>query len=111
MSVQREAIFHFSNAGPYIHYAHTSDPRNTLLRTIPSGITRFAMIKHRDSEAREAAPRLNARRITSGSVDKRTDEEPRLFFTHFWMNDDAVELARGLRAALDRTNFQQNSMR
>jgi len=25
------------------------------------------------------------------------DEEPRLFFMHFWANDDAVQLARGLR--------------
>jgi hypothetical protein len=31
-------------------------------------------------------------------------EEPRLFFMHFWANDDAVKLARGLRAALDVTN-------
>jgi hypothetical protein len=31
------------------------------------------------------------------------DEEPRLFFMHFWANDDAVRLAHGLRAALDRT--------
>jgi hypothetical protein len=30
-------------------------------------------------------------------------EEPRLFFMHFWGNDDALQLARGLRAALDRT--------
>jgi hypothetical protein len=31
-------------------------------------------------------------------------EEPRLFFMHFWANDDAVSLARGLKAALDKTN-------
>jgi hypothetical protein len=31
-------------------------------------------------------------------------EEPRLFFMHFWANDDAVRLAKGLRAALDNTN-------
>ena len=31
-------------------------------------------------------------------------EEPRLFFMHFWANDDAVKLAKGLRAALDATN-------
>jgi hypothetical protein len=31
-------------------------------------------------------------------------EEPRLFFMHFWANDDAVKLARGLRAALDHIN-------
>jgi hypothetical protein len=30
------------------------------------------------------------------------DESPRLFFMHFWGNGDAVALARGLRAALDR---------
>ena len=32
-------------------------------------------------------------------------EEPRLFFMHFWANDDAVKLAKGLRAALDCTNL------
>ncbi|MCK1302502.1 DUF1259 domain-containing protein [Bradyrhizobium sp. 24] len=31
------------------------------------------------------------------------DEQPRLFFMHFWANDDAVKLAEGLRAALDKT--------
>ena len=31
-------------------------------------------------------------------------EEPRLFFMHFWANDDVVKLAKGLRAALDYTN-------
>jgi hypothetical protein len=31
------------------------------------------------------------------------DEEPRLYFMHFWANDDAVKLARGLGAALQLT--------
>jgi hypothetical protein len=31
-------------------------------------------------------------------------EQPRLIFLHFWANDDAQKLAKGLRAALDRTN-------
>lgn len=30
------------------------------------------------------------------------DEQPRLFFLHFWANDDAQKLAIGLRAALDK---------
>ena len=30
-------------------------------------------------------------------------EQPRLFFMHFWANDDALKLAKGLREALDRT--------
>ena len=35
------------------------------------------------------------------------DEEPRLFFMHFWANGDAVKLAQGLRAALDKTNSKK----
>lgn len=31
-------------------------------------------------------------------------DEPRLFFTHFWVVGDGVRLARGLRAAVDATN-------
>jgi uncharacterized protein DUF1259 len=31
------------------------------------------------------------------------DEQPRLFFLHFWANSDAQKLAKGLRAALDKT--------
>jgi len=33
-------------------------------------------------------------------------EEPRLFFMHFWANDDAGKLAKALRNALDKTNSQ-----
>ncbi len=36
------------------------------------------------------------------------DEEPRVFFMHFWANDDAQKLARGLRAALDKTAVRKN---
>ena len=35
------------------------------------------------------------------------EETPRLFFMHFWANHEAVALAKGLRAALDRTNSAQ----
>jgi hypothetical protein len=31
------------------------------------------------------------------------DEQPRLFFLHFWANNDALKLAKGLRSALDKT--------
>ena len=37
------------------------------------------------------------------------NDEPRLFFMHFWANDDAVKLARGLRAGLDATNSQRGT--
>ena len=36
-------------------------------------------------------------------------EEPRLFFMHFWANDDAVTLARTLRSALERTNSRMTA--
>jgi len=32
------------------------------------------------------------------------DDVPRLFYMHFWANDDAVKLAKTLRGALDETN-------
>jgi hypothetical protein len=35
-------------------------------------------------------------------------EQPRLIFMHFWANDDALKLARGLRAALDKTASTTN---
>src|SRR5437764_612852 len=35
------------------------------------------------------------------------NEEPRIYFMHFWANDDAQKLARGLRAALDKVNVKK----
>ena len=35
-------------------------------------------------------------------------ESPRLFFMHFWANDDATKLATGLHAALARTNSKKS---
>ena len=35
------------------------------------------------------------------------DEQPRAFFMHFWANDDAKKLAKGLRAALDKVKVAQ----
>ena len=32
------------------------------------------------------------------------DETPRLIYVHFWANDDALKLAKGLRAALDQVH-------
>ena len=35
-------------------------------------------------------------------------EQPRLFFVHFWANDDAVKLAKGLQAALEKIAVVRN---
>jgi hypothetical protein len=37
------------------------------------------------------------------------DDSPHLFFMHFWANDDAVGLAKHLRAALDLVNVKRSS--
>lgn len=39
------------------------------------------------------------------------DEQPRLYFMHFWANDDAVRLATVLRSALDVTTRTNPSVR
>jgi hypothetical protein len=36
-------------------------------------------------------------------------ERPRLFFMHFWANDDAQKLAKGIRAARDKTTTMTGS--
>lgn len=36
------------------------------------------------------------------------NEEPRLFFMHFWANDSSAKLAKGLRAALDKVNISKS---
>ena len=55
----------------------------------------------------EVNPVINALRSNGIEVtalhSHMLDEQPRLFFMHFWANDDAIKLAKGLRAALDKT--------
>jgi hypothetical protein len=35
-------------------------------------------------------------------------DQPRLFFMHFWANDEVEKLARGLRDALDKVNLARS---
>ena len=57
--------------------------------------------------AKEVNPVIKALRANGIEVtalhSHMLNEEPRMFFMHFWANDDAIKLARGLRAALDNT--------
>ena len=50
-----------------------------------------------------AALRTNGIEVTA-LHSHMLNEQPRLFFMHFWANDDAMKLAKGLRAALDKTS-------
>ena len=55
----------------------------------------------------EVNPVVNALRSNGIEVaaihSHMLNEQPRLFFMHFWANDDAIKLAKGLRAAIDKT--------
>ena len=51
--------------------------------------------------------RLNGIEVTAIHSHMLT-EQPRMFFVHFWANDDAVKLAKGLRAALEKTAIAKN---
>src|SRR5258705_9539553 len=52
------------------------------------------------------ALRDNGIAITAVHSHMLTDS-PHLFFMHYWANDDALKLAHGLRAALDKTNVRK----
>ena len=36
------------------------------------------------------------------------DDQPHLYFMHFWANDDAKKLAEGLKAALAQINIAKS---
>ena len=37
-------------------------------------------------------------------------EQPRFFFVHFWENDDALKLAKGVQAALEKMAVARNRL-
>ena len=53
------------------------------------------------------ALRDNGIEVTALHSHMLTDS-PHLFFMHFWANDEAQKLARGLRAALDKVNVKKS---
>src|SRR5947208_7956635 len=62
--------------------------------------------------AKEVNPVLRALRQHDIEVtalhNHMLDDEPRLFFMHFWANDDVAKLAQGLRAALDKVEVKRS---
>jgi hypothetical protein len=72
----------------------------------PTGAGKAAITGDFVLAAKEVNPVLRALRENGIEVtaihNHMLDDEPRMFFMHFWANDDAQKLAHGLRAALDR---------
>ena len=57
-----------------------------------------------DSEVNPVIKALRASGIEVTAIHSHMlSEQPRLIFMHFWANDDAIKLAKGLRSALDKT--------
>jgi hypothetical protein len=83
----------------------------TVMNFQPTGNGRAAITGDFVLKSNEVNPVIRALRENGINVTSlhshMLNEEPRLFFMHFWANDDAAKLARGLRAALDRTNSKR----
>ena len=59
------------------------------------------------TEVQKVIQALRAGNIALATVHNHSlTDEPRLFYLHYWAVDDAVTLAKAMRAALDATNLQ-----
>ena len=82
----------------------------TAINFQPTGNGRAAITGDFVLIASEVNPVI--RELRAGGIDVTAlhshmlTEEPRLFFMHFWANDDAMKLATALRTALDRMNVK-----
>jgi hypothetical protein len=80
----------------------------TAINFQPTGSGKSAITGDFVLTAKEVNPVIKALRQNGIAVtaihSHMLEEQPRLFFMHFWANDDAMKLAKGLRAAVDQTN-------
>jgi hypothetical protein len=80
----------------------------TALNFQPTGGGKAAITGDFVLLAKEVNPVIKALRENGIAVtalhSHMLQEQPRLLFMHFWANNDALKLAKGLRAALDQTN-------
>jgi hypothetical protein len=83
----------------------------TALNFQPTGNGRAAITGDFVLLPNEVNPVLKALRENGINVtalhSHMLNDQPHLLFMHFWANDDATKLARGLRAALDRTKSSE----
>jgi hypothetical protein len=78
----------------------------------PAGGGRAAITGDFVLTAAEVNPVLRALRNSGIEVtaihSHMLNDQPRLFFMHFWAHDDAAKLARGLRSALDKISLARS---
>jgi hypothetical protein len=84
----------------------------TAINFQPTGDEKAAITGDFVMTANEVNPVIRALQVQGIQVaalhNHMLEEGPRLFFMHFWANDDAQKLARGLRAALDQMNIAKS---
>jgi hypothetical protein len=83
----------------------------TAINFQPTGSGKAAITGDFVLVASEVNPVLRALRANGIEVtalhSHMLAETPRLYFMHFWANDNALNLAHGLRAALDKMNLKK----
>src|SRR5712691_2395832 len=83
----------------------------TAINFQPTGNSRAAIAGDFVMIASEVNPVIRA--LQAGGIavtalhSHMLEEQPRLFFMHFWANDDAKRLATALRSALDRMHIKK----
>ena len=114
-----------NNGGVYGYGIRRADPINDGGMTVPASMGSAIGINFQPTGGGKAAitgdfvllgselqPVIKALRDNGIEVtaihNHMVDEQPRLFFVHFWANDDAKKLAQGLRAALDHINVAKS---
>jgi hypothetical protein len=84
----------------------------TVINFQPTGAGKAAITGDFVLIGEEATPVLQALRLSGIEVtalhSHMLTEQPRLLYLHFWANDDARKLAKGLRAALDKVDVGKN---
>ena len=101
--------FGIPRAQPIKEHGMTVPPAmglGTAINFQPTGNGKAAITGDFVLVAKEVNPVMKALRDNGIEVtalhSHMLDEQPRLFFMHFWANDDAQQLAKGLKAALDK---------
>lgn len=106
-------VYQVNVAGQHRITVHgTTVPMSMGLATVinfqPTGSGRAAITGDFVLTGNQVNPVIRALRkngiVVTALHNHLLEEQPRLFFMHFWANDDALRLARGLREALDAMN-------
>jgi hypothetical protein len=85
----------------------------TAINFMPTGAAKAAITGDFVLIASEVNPVMKMLRQNGVEVtalhSHMVGENPRLYFMHFWANDDAQKLARTLRSALDLMNLKRGT--